>query len=119
MSEDKDIKLEEKTEYDNFIGKKSDEYLTSTLEGFLGDDGITEPEKEHDWNKHWVGMPEYENNDNPSYKKITVSFRTKEDYDEFKGLISQPNMTEKTKSIWHPSLEKSANSLLRWIESDE
>jgi len=27
-------------------------------------------------------------------------------------------MTEKTKSAWHPHLDVTANSLLRWMEED-
>ena len=38
-----------------------------------------------------------------------------EDYEEFAKLINQ-NLSEKTKSIWHPKLDRDANSLRRWIE---
>ena len=60
-------------------------------------------------------MPEYKQENNPPYKRIIVSFRNKEDYDEFSQLISQ-NLTDKTKSIWHPKLDREANMLTRWIE---
>lgn len=65
----------------------------------------------------WVNMPEFEQNDKRPYKSLTVNFRTKEDYDEFAGLISQ-QMTPKTKGIWHPKLDVTKNSLLRWVVDD-
>jgi hypothetical protein len=46
-----------------------------------------------------------------------MAFRTKEDYEEFQNLISQ-KMTLKTKSAWHPALDKTANSLSRWMGDD-
>lgn len=104
--------IEETTEYDNFLGKQSKEYLPPTLNDMFD---ITE---EKEWEKHWVGMPEFSNEENQPYKKINVSFRTKEDFEEFQKLIGQ-KMTDKTKSIWHPKLDIAANKLLRWIVDEE
>ena len=73
-----------------------------------------EVEEEAEWKKHWQGMPEYKQEDNPTYKTIYVHFRNKEDYEEFAKLIDQ-NLSEKTKSIWHPKLDRTENALLRWI----
>lgn len=70
---------------------------------------------EEEWKKHWLGMPEFDQEDNPPYKKIIMSFRNKEDYEEFAKLVDQ-NLTEKTKSIWYPKLDRDENSLKRWIE---
>ncbi len=70
---------------------------------------------DHDWEEHWVGMPEYDQENNPPYKKIIMSFRSKEDYEEFAKLIDQ-KLTNKTKSIWYPKLDKDENTLKRWIE---
>lgn len=116
MSESKPV-VEETTQYDNFIGKKVD---VPDLTKFLDEDTIQEaPELiENDWKKHWKGMPEYEQEDNPPYKQIYLNFRNKEDYEAFAKLVDQ-NLTEKTKSIWYPKLDKDANSLKRWIVEDE
>lgn len=104
-------KDEEDINYESLVGvKKKDK---ANIAEFLG---IDDAEKE--WQKHWVGMPEFEQEENPPYKQIYVSFRTKEDYDEFAKMIGQP-LTEKTKSIWHPKLDRTKNSLLRWMEDDE
>ena len=60
-------------------------------------------------------MPEFVQNDKKTYKTIYVHFRNKEDYEDFAKLIEQ-NLSEKTKSIWHPKLERDQNMLKRWIE---
>ena len=46
-----------------------------------------------------------------------MHFRNKEDYEEFAKLIGQP-LTKKTKSTWFPRLDRTANSLLRWVEEE-
>jgi hypothetical protein len=72
---------------------------------------------DHDWEEHWVGMPEFDQEDNPPYKKIFLNFRNEEDYKAFAKLIGQ-NLTEKTKSIWYPKLDIDDNMLKRWIEEE-
>jgi len=72
---------------------------------------------DHDWKEHWVGMPEFVQEDKPPYKKIFLNFRNEEDYKAFAKLIGQ-NLTEKTKSIWYPKLEIDDNMLKRWIEEE-
>ena len=104
--------IDEKTEYDNCLDVK--EVGKGNLSDFLDEDDAPEVDDKL-WKKHWTGMPEFEQEKNPPYKKLIVSFRTKEDYDEFAKLIDQ-KLTMKTKSIWHPRLDREANSLLRWIE---
>ena len=102
----------ETTEYDNFVGKREVQYEPASLTDFLG---IESQDSEREWEEHWVAMPEFEQEDNAPYKKITVSFRNEEDYQEFAEMIGQ-SLTVKTKSIWHPKLDRTANSLLRWVE---
>ena len=88
---------------------------------FLDIENDDELEIENDteeWKKHWIGMPEFNQEKKPPFKKIYVNFRNQEDYEEFSKLINQ-NLSEKTKSIWHPKLERDENTLKRWIESDE
>lgn len=106
--------IKETTEYENCLGVK--EFESGTLAPHLGVEAVKDIEEKL-WKKHWVGMPEFVQEDNPPYKKIIVSFRSKEDYDEFSVLIGQ-SLSEKTKSIWHPKLDREANSLLRWVEDE-
>ena len=116
----KSTQVKESAQYENFVGKKTLEVdnTAPSLIDFLGEDGISEPEDDDvTWRKHWTGMPEFVQEDNKTYKSIQVHFRCKEDYDEFAKLISQ-HLTEKTKSIWHPKLDITKNSLMRWIEEE-
>lgn len=98
---------EEKTEYDNFIGKKESNTISDMF-------GVDDPHK-REWEEHWIGMPEFENEENSPYKTIQMHFRNKEDYEEFQKLIGQ-ELSDATKSAWHPKLVITKNSLLRWIE---
>lgn len=73
---------------------------------------------EHDWEEHWVGMPEFEQEDNPAYKVLIIRFRNKEHYEEF-SRNNKLDLTEKTKSAWYPKLDIDDNALKRWIEETE
>lgn len=118
----KQIDVKESTTYESLIGVKVDLPQPPTLNRFFGEDDESDDDgvdtNNAEWTNHWKGMPEYENENNPPYKKLIISFRTKEDYDEFAKIIDQ-NLTEKTKSIWHPALDREANSLMRWVEDDQ
>lgn len=112
----------ESTVYDSFIGKKEESLEPTSVFDFMELDESErlslEQKDDAEWKKHWIGMPEFSQEDNPAYKKLIVSFRNKEDYEEFAKLIGQP-LTDKTKSIWHPRLDREANSLLRWVEEEQ
>ena len=110
------VEVEESTSYENCIGVVVDDGSPNTLHEFFGESREDDESKNpNDWKKHWKGMPEFVQEDNPAYHKILISFRNKEDYDTFAKLLDQ-NVTLKTKSIWYPHLGREANSLLRWIE---
>lgn len=109
MSEN--TKVVESTEYDNFLGK-SEVKKESNIFDVLG---IEDTSETNEPQKHWKGMPEFINENNPPYMKIYINFRNKQDYEEFAKLIDQ-NLSERTKSIWYPKLDREENSLLRWIE---
>jgi hypothetical protein len=110
------VEVEESGEYDNFIGKSN---VSKGVTGILGleEETTVEPvfENPNSWKKHWKGMPEFDQDNNPPYKTIYLHFRDEEDYKEFAKLVEQ-NLSEKTKSIWYPKLDRDANSLKRWIE---
>lgn len=65
----------------------------------------------------WDDMPEFVQEENEAYAKITVRIRTEEDLQEFMKLMDQ-NITPKTKSIWYPALDRFRNSLLRWMDEE-
>jgi hypothetical protein len=62
------------------------------------EEGETDPETE------WKGMPEFDQKDSTSWRKLIVHFECQSDFDEFSRLIGQ-KMTGKTSSIWHPKKE--------------
>jgi hypothetical protein len=105
--------MKESTQYENMIGVKEEEDSFGKLPI-----SSESPSEDKEWKKHWVGMPEFEQKNNPPYKQLIISFRNAEDYEEFAKLIQQP-LTTKTKSTWYPRLDRDANSLKRWIEIDE
>lgn len=66
--------------------------------------------EELDWRKEWQGMPEFiQEKKEKEFSKITVRFATEEDLKDFSKLIGQ-KLTEKTKSIWHPKIERGLNA---------
>ncbi|PHS22154.1 MAG: hypothetical protein COA84_13315 [Robiginitomaculum sp.] len=110
MSVEKSI-LEESTVYESHEDDKARK--APTLAGLIGQE---EPQEE--WEKNWKGMPEFDQENNPAFKKLIVTFASKEDYDDFAKLIDQP-LTPKTKSIWHPKPDRVPNFMMRWIEDGE
>ena len=58
-------------------------------------------EGETDADEEWKGMPEFDQQDELSFRKMIVHFECQADVDEFARLIGQ-TFTDKTKSIWHP-----------------
>jgi hypothetical protein len=79
-------------------------------------DKNSEP-KEFDPHKEWQGMPEFVMEKQKPYKELKIRFASKDDYEKFAFLIEQ-NLTEKTKSIWYPKLNRSLKSGLEYINED-
>ena len=70
------------------------------IDKILGKEG--EP---FDPNAEWQGMPEFQQEDLTSFRKIVVHFAKQEDIDNFSKLISQ-KLSEKTRAIWYPKSQK-------------
>lgn len=66
----------------------------------------------------WKGMPEFIQEKQEPHAKLTIRFRNQNDLDEFSELIGQ-KLTNKTKSIWFPKLDRGINSGKRYIDEDE
>ena len=109
--------IKETTVYESLIDHKDVEAAPPTLSQFFEEPVEEFEEDETEWKKHWVGMPSFTQEANAPYMKVIVNFRTKEDYEEFAKLIDQ-NLSEKTKSLWYPKLERDQNSLKRWMEAE-
>lgn len=68
-----------------------------------------------DWKEEWEGMPEFVQEDSAPYRTIQMHFRNEAHIREFAELLGQ-NITEKTKSMWHPKLERQNHDDLRYID---
>lgn len=58
-------------------------------------------DKKFNAREHYVGMPEFIQNNVAAYKKLTVNFTDEDGIRRFFKLINQP-YTAKTRSIWFP-----------------
>jgi hypothetical protein len=63
------------------------------------------PNQEINYDEMWRGMPEFEQKDLQPVKSIVVHFAEMNDIEKFSELIGQP-ITEKTKFIWYPEMER-------------
>lgn len=72
----------------------------------------------YDVMSEWVGMPEYEGSDKTPYRQIIVSFETEEDVQDFAELLGQ-QITDKTKSLRFPPLEKDSVINLKYVDGDK
>jgi len=53
----------------------------------------------------WVGMPDFEHEDQTAVRQIIVSFKSNQDAEEFAKLTGN-TITDKTKSLWYPPAER-------------
>jgi len=84
----------------------------------LGQINLFNEEVKEDWEKEWLDMPEFVQENEGAYKQLIVSFRNEEDLKTFLKLINQ-KITKKTKSIWFPQddRDKPSNYLYTYIET--
>lgn len=77
------------------IGFDSDELQRILSWNFASEAGPTDPRAE------WVGMPEYENEDQLAWKSVKVNFQNAADLAAFAKLVGQVVLPT-TRSIWFP-----------------
>jgi hypothetical protein len=65
-----------------------------------------------EWEKQWVGMPEFSSQDKRPYSSVTVHFENLENRRAFSKLVDQ-NVTELTKSIWYPKSVRNSGKAYR------
>ena len=114
--EKEDEKVFESVRYDPMSDLLETNNAVVTLDSFFEDD--VQEAQTNDWEKHWIGMPEYENKENKYFKTLKVHFKCQEDYDAFAKLIDQ-NLTMKTKSTWYPEQERLKPSDYAWVSEDD
>ena len=67
-----------------------------------------------EWQLHWKGMPDFEQEMAKPYKSVFVKIRTEEDLVKF-AEITGCTITEKTKFMWYPKGDRTNNLVKRWI----
>jgi len=97
-------------EYDNLMDASNDDsYNDSDDKSTEYDDG-TDDNSVSGRDKHWVGMPSFNNNGNDgndgSFRKLIIKFKEEEDFDDFISLVGALKVTEKTKSVWYKKSAK-------------
>ena len=73
--------------------------------------------KQKSWQKSWQNMPDFIQENNHPYMQITLHLEDESYLKELSKILNQ-NLSNKTKSIWYPKLERTENQKLRWIISD-
>lgn len=66
----------------------------------------------------WKNMPEFVQEKQEPFAKIIVRFETEEDLLDFSKRIGQ-SLNKKTKSIWHPKLQRGINGDKRYIDEGQ
>lgn len=67
-------------------------------------------ENEEEWKKEWQGMPEFiQGETDKPYAQIIFRFANEQDLKDFAKIIGQ-KLTNKTKSVWHPQIERGINA---------
>ena len=80
-----DKKVEESTEYDNFMDHMGETiYEAPSLADFVDID-----DNKDDWEKHWVGMPTYKQEENKTYKTVVIEFNKK--IEKFENIFPLKN----------------------------
>jgi len=73
--------------------------------------------KDESWKEEWKDMPEFVQEKQEPFSKITVRFETEDDLNDFAKLIGQ-KLTPKTKSIWHPYKPHVSGKIRRWVDDE-
>lgn len=78
----------------------------SGMTGFSGVelDQLFATSDQFDADGHWVGMPDYQHEDQTGFRSILVHFKTQADVDDFARRIEQ-ELKPTTKYVWHPKQE--------------
>ena len=67
-------------------------------------------ENKEEWEKEWQDMPEFvQSKTDKPFAQIIFRFANEEDLKNFSNIIGQ-KLTNKTKSAWHPQIERGINA---------
>ena len=71
----------------------------------------------NDWQKEWIDMPEFIQEDLSPFITVKVHFRNSSDLEEFEKLVNQK--INKYKTIWYPESKPRKCSHLRYVSNEE
>jgi hypothetical protein len=74
--------------------------------------------RDESWKEEWKDMPEFEQEDLTSYRKIIVHFRNEEDVQAFAELIGQ-KITPKQKALWYPYMPPRRYANKIYVDKEE
>jgi hypothetical protein len=94
-----------KIELDTIKNLDFDVELTGFDEGEILNLNLEVDEGQMDADAEWEGMPEFDQPDATSFRKVIVHFENPDDVAEFFSIIGQSD-TGKTKSTWFPEKER-------------
>lgn len=94
-----------KIELDTITGLDFDVELTGFAEGEVLNLNLGIEEGEVNVEDEWTGMPEFDQPDSTSFRKVIMHFENPDDVAEFFSIIGQSD-TGKTKSAWFPEKER-------------
>lgn len=67
------------------------------------------------WKEHWVGMPEFVQEDAKPWKSMYIHFRSLDDLKEFSSIVAQ-RMTADTPSIWYPEMPREKRMHMGYVD---
>lgn len=67
------------------------------------------------WREHWVGMPEFVQEQQREYAKLIIRFRSEEDLQDFAKIIGQ-KLNAKSQCTWHPELKRNTTTTKRYVD---
>lgn len=70
-----------------------------------------------DWQKHWQGMPEFQQQDLKPVKSVTVHLRSLKDITDLSTVLGQ-KVTADTKSLWYPKQDRETLTDKEWVDGD-
>lgn len=85
--------------------------------GFLqmGDGQLSFVDPDEWWKEHWVGMPEFVQEDAKPWKSMYIHFRSLDDLKEFSSIVAQ-RMTADTPSIWYPEMPREKRIHMGYVD---
>lgn len=79
------------------------------------------PPDDFDSNAEWVGMPEFQQEDQMPYFQLIVNFASPDAIERFSEFVEQPisaTVGEKTKSIWYPKVARNVRKHTGYVADE-